>query len=247
VKLGKTSPVSQFLTGGFQLGSNRAMHRRSVLTALGAAALAPGVASAAGPHRVALSDAFLLLDSYLGLPPAERNAFYLAYLARRDGKPAPDAQAAIIAADGTRTPLVLGPDGLVTNLPTLDQLKSKAMFETAGPPFKFGLEMRATMAPATQVTIAALFQVLVQVNAAIDKFSEGAAVGKLTVAYFPDAGAGRTLFPDGHTIPLSVSTFPGLGPIPYVEPRKVMAAQAVTLDAAPSRILLGGPPPPGRG
>jgi hypothetical protein len=223
------------------------MHRRSVLAALGAAAFAPTLAHAAGPHRVALSDAFLLLDSYLALPPAERSGFYIAYLARRDGKPAPDVQAAIIAADGTRIPLVLGPDGLVTNLPTLDQLKSKAQFETQGAPFKFGLELRAQMPASTHVDIAALFGVLTQVNAAISKFAEGEAIGKLTVAYFPDAGAGRTVFPDGHTTALPVSNFPNLGAIPYVEPRKVMAAQSVMLDAAPSRIMLGGPPPPGHG
>jgi hypothetical protein len=220
------------------------MHRRRLLTsaaALAATGLAPPLARAA-PQRVALADAFLLLDSYLALPPAQRDRFHIAYLARRGAKPAPDAQAAIVAADGTRTPLVFAADGLVTNLPTLEELKSQAKFETVGPAFGFALEMRASVEPADRYDLAALSEALAQVNAAVAKFAQGAAVGKLTYVYFPDAGAGRVIFADGHAAPLAVFTFPSLGPVPYLEPRKAAGGQAVVLDKPPTRVMLAGAP-----
>ena len=217
------------------------MHRRRLLAALAASALVPGLASAA-PQRVPLADAFLLLADYLALPPGRRDRFHPAYLARRGPKPAPNAQAAIVAADGTRTPFIFAADGLVTNLPSLEQLKSRATFETVGPAFGFALEMRASIVPADRYDIAALTPCLDQVNAAVAKFADGDAVGRLTAIYFPDAGMGHATFADGHAQPLPVFTFPGLGPVPYLEPRKLAGAQAVQLDRPPSRILLAGPP-----
>jgi prepilin-type processing-associated H-X9-DG protein len=217
------------------------MHRRRLLAALAASALAPGLASAA-PPRVTLGEGFWLLADYLALPPERRDLFHLAYLARRSAVPAPDAQAVMVAADGTRTPFVFAADGLVTNLPTLDQLKSKAKFETVGPAFSIALEMRASIVAADRYDIAALTLALTQVNAAVAKFAYGEAVGRLTAVYFPDAGMGHATFADGHVAPLPVFTFPGLGPVPYLEPRKLAGAQAVQLDKPPSRILLAGPP-----
>jgi hypothetical protein len=222
------------------------MHRRSLLaalgsTALGSAALAPGLARAA--PRVALTDAFLMLQPYLQLPPAARDRFSFAYRAMRRDKPAPDAKATILAPDGTKTPLGLDAEGWVVALPTLEALKSKAQFQIDGPDFGFEIEPRAAIAPAPRIAIADLAAALAQLNAAIAKFSEGAGVAPLTCAYFPGA-TGAALDAAGATakaIP-TTSAFKGLGPTFYLEPRRVPATAAVTFATPPSRVILARPP-----
>ena len=216
--------------------------RRSVLAGAAAALAAPALA-APRVTRIPLADAFLLLDYYLALKPAERDRFYPAYRAFRDKKPTTDVAARIVHRDGTSTPLALDAAGWVTELPTLDQLKRRESFEVDGKPFDFALEMRAQVAPAEQLPAADLIAALAQVNAALVSFAGGdsSAVGRLTCIYFPDAGAGRAVTPAGER-PLPTFDFPLIGVTPYYEPGRVRDATAIALDKAPSRILLAGPP-----
>jgi hypothetical protein len=216
------------------------VHRRSLIAALGAATLAPGLARAA--PRVALSEAFLLLQPYLQLPPAARDRFSFAYRAMRHAKPAPDAKATIIGADGASAPLSLDADGWVVTLPTLEALKSKAQFQIDGPDFGFEIEPRAAIAPGPRVAVADLAAALAQLNAAIGKFAEGATVAPVTCAYFPGA-AGAALDAAGAVKPLATtSVFKGLGPTFYLEPRRAPPGAAVVFQAPPSRIIMAAPP-----
>jgi hypothetical protein len=219
----------------------RTVHRRLLLASLTAAALAPRLAHAA-THRYPLADAFLLLDQYLALPQSQRDRFYLAYRAVRGANGAPDAQATIIAPDGTRTPVALDADGFVTETPTLAQLKSRAVFETEGAPFKIGLEVRARIAAANRLEAAELALSIAQVNAAVAVFAGGESAGRFTTSYFPGADSGRAILGDGRTPPLPIFDFPGLGPIPYFDATKLRGAMRVELAKSPSRILFGGPP-----
>ena len=82
---------------------------RRALLAAGAAALASPILAGRGlarpaVTRIPLEDAFLLLDYYLALKPAERDRFYPAYRAVRDKKPTADVAARIVHRDGTSTP-----------------------------------------------------------------------------------------------------------------------------------------------
>jgi hypothetical protein len=223
--------------------SARQPSRRLLLSAALAIAAAPGAAFAA-PRRVPLDAAFVLLQPYLELAPAERDRFYFAYRAVRNAKPVPDARAAIVGADGQLTPLRIDADGLVENLPSLADLKSKARFEFEGPAFDFGVEMRATLAPATRLDAAALILALTQASAAMVKFSGAMAYAapKITAAYFPGSSAGASLLEDGSSRPLPLFAYPGLGKVPYFQPSKKAQVQAVTLDRSPTRILLGPAP-----
>jgi len=218
------------------------MNRRHLLALAAAAAALPGLASADDAH-LPLAKAFPMLDIYLGLPPAERSRFYLAYRAMRDKHPIADAHAAIVAADGARTPVAFDRLGSVTRLPSLADLKT-ARFEIEGAPFKLFPEIRCAMAPAVRLDPATLALALAQVNAAVQKVAGALSImaPKLTAAYFPDAGGGQTLLSDGRTTPLPVFTAPIFGPIAYFEPAKAVGAKAVLLTRAPSRILLGGHP-----
>ena len=217
------------------------MRRRDLIAALGVA-LWPGLGRA-GAQRLPLSEAFVMLDSYLALPPTERDRFSFAYRLMQGKKPAPNARAAFVDKAGARTPVTVSPDGTMLTLPTLAQLKSKAMFEIDGD-YQFVLEPLAAIAPATRIDVSNLAASLAQLNTAIAKFArdQGAEIAKLTTAYFPGVGAGAAVLADGSSKPLSVFDFQALGPTPYFEPRKAPAAVAVTLDKPPSRIVLAGPP-----
>jgi hypothetical protein len=219
------------------------MDRRRLLACLALIALAPRSALAR-PVRVPATDAFPMLDSYLELPPEKRDRFSFAYRAFRKTEPAPDAKAALITADGTRTPVVFTPDGAVTNLPTLDQLKHKAMFEIEGPGFGFLLEPLATIPLADHIAVAELALSLAQVNAAIVAFAgpDAGSLRNLTACYFPGAAGGDAVQADGAAKPLPSFDFKTLGPTEYFEPRRAEGAVTLAFAQAPSRIILATPP-----
>jgi hypothetical protein len=225
------------------LEKQRAMRRRHLLALIAASAAAP-IPAFADDQRVALAKAFPMLEQYLGVPPAARSRFYLAYRAVRDKRPAADARAAIVGAGGAAVPLALDRAGVVTRLPTLAELKGPAELVMQGQPFKLGLELRCAMAPSTHIDPIQLEAALAQVNAAVAKIAGALAmmVPKLTTAFFPDAGGGHALFADGRQTPLPVYAAPIVGPVPFFEPAKAAGAKAVVLARAPSRILLGGHP-----
>jgi hypothetical protein len=217
------------------------MRRRDMLGALALAA-APGLAFADTTRSVPLKDALHFLDLYLTLPAGERTRFYLAYRAVRDGRPAPRAEATIVAANGVRTPVGLDREGWVSRLPTLAQLKGDRL-EMSGAPFQFALEMRPTMAPAVRLDPEALSLALAQLNSGIAKSGSLAFLApKMTAAFFVDAGGGQALLDSGRTLALPVVKAPALGAVPYFEPASAATARAVLLTKTPSRILLGSRP-----
>lgn len=216
-----------------------------------AAAAALAVAALAAPRRaqagtrIALADAFLLLDAYLGLKPAQRDRFGLAYRAVRKDKPAPDVKARIIHRDHTETPVPIDADGWITELPTLEQLKRRDTFVVDGPDFDMALELRATLAPADRLPAPELIATLAQVNAAMVIFGGGdpTAVGHdLSCVYFPDAGSGRAILEGGAEQPLRIFDFKLIGPTPYFEPRTQPKATVIALAKTPSRIVMAAPP-----
>jgi len=219
------------------------MRRRSLLLALAAAAAVPG-AALADVQRIPLVKAFNLLDVYLGLPPAERTRFYLAYRALKDKRPDPAARATIVTANGARTPVVLDGAGLVLHLPTLAELKSAAVLEVEDPTLRLGLELRPVIALSTRVDVGALVLAMAQVNAAVAKLAGPLSIvaPKLTCAYFPDSGGGSALLADGRTTPLPVTPAPFIGPVPYFDSAAAAGARTVLLARTPSRILLGAHP-----
>jgi hypothetical protein len=222
------------------------LRRRALIAGIAATVALPAMAATTPARitRIGLADAFLLLDNYLALKPAERDRFHLAYRAVRRDKPAPDVQARIVHRDRTSTPLAVDGDGWVTELPTLEQLKARETFEVDGPPFDMAVELRAALAPAARLAVSELEATLKQVNAAFLTFAEGdsSQVGRLTCVYFPDAGAGRAILGGGAERPLPTFDFKLTGPTPYYDARAQPPAIAVSLDKPPSRILVAGRP-----
>jgi hypothetical protein len=225
------------------LKGKRAMRRRDLLALIAAASAAPA-AALADDQRLALSKAFPMLEAYLGVPPAERSRFYLAYRATRDKRPISDARAAIVGPGGA-VPLAFDHAGFVTTrLPSLAELKGASQFVIAGQTFKLQPEARCAIAPATRIEAAELVAAIAQANAAVAKAAGPAAVliPKMTATYFPDAAGGRAVLADGRESPLPVVNVPTIGPIAFFEPAKTAGARAVVFAKPPSRVLLGGHP-----
>lgn len=220
------------------------MRRRQVLGFLAIAASTPQVAFA-DAKTVSIDKAFPYLSAYLAMPVADRSQFYLAFRAYRDKHPVAGVAAAIVAANGARTPIAFDRAGIVTTrLPDLAVLKSGALIEFDSAPFELGPELRCATPPATHVDVHDLTLALAQVNAAVVKFAGALSfvIPKFTTAYFPDAGAAQALMADGRTAALPAFSWPAVGAVSYIEPATLTGARTVVFARPPSRILLGGHP-----
>ena len=219
------------------------MRRRQVIGFLAMAVATPRVAFA-DVRTISLDKAFPYLAAYLQMPAGERSHFYLAFRAYRDKHPVADVAAAIVAANGARTPIAFDRQGIVTRVPDLATLKSAAHVEIASAPFQMAPELRCATPPSIRVDVAQLAAALAQVNNAVVKFAGALSfvIPKFTAAYFPDAGSAQALMADGRTAALPAFTFPSIGPVPYIEPATLAGARTVVFARPPSRILLGGHP-----
>jgi hypothetical protein len=220
------------------------MRRRQLLGFLAIAASMPRVAFA-DVRTLSIDKAFPYLAAYLAMPAAERNRFYLAFRAYRDKHAVTGVTAAIVAANGARTPIGFDRAGIMTTrLPDMALMKSGAHLEIDGAPFELGPELRCSTPPATHVDVRDLTLALAQVNAAVVKFAGALSlvIPKFTAAYFPDAGAGQALMADGRTTALPAFSWPAIGAVSYIEPAMLTGARSVVFTRAPSRILLGGHP-----
>jgi hypothetical protein len=211
-----------------------------------AAVTTPTLAWAGAVKSVSLDKAFPYLQAFLTYPADKRTRFYIAFVARRGMKPAPDFRAMIVGPGAQRTPLALGPDGRVMRLPTLAELRGGATLDcdAAAGDVKLALELRPAAAAATHVDPADLDLSLAQANAAAATIAGvlSFAVPKLDTVYFPGAGGGQAVFAGGRAAPLPTTVSPTAGQIPYFESDRSAGARDVVLAKAPSRMLIGPHP-----
>jgi hypothetical protein len=214
------------------------VRRRLFLAGLATAA-APRVALAQ-TRTVPLTKAFAYLENYYGIPAADRSRFFVAYMAVRDRKPAPDLKATIVSPNGSRTPLVLDRGGVVTRLPSLAELKSESL-EVEGEKAGLALQLRLAAPPSLQYEAALVEVALAQANQAVAKLAGvlSLVAPKLTSAYFPDVGPAHALMADGRLASLPVVQTPIFGPVAYFEPTSLVGARTVQLAKPPPFVLLG--------
>ena len=224
------------------------MRRRDLIGGLALAATSvPALAWAAEVKSVGLTKAFPYLDAFLTYPAAKRSRFYIAFVARRGQKPAPDFRATIVEPGGQRTPLALDHDGRLLRLPTLAELHGGGTLEcdaAAAGDVKLSLELRPAAPAATHVDPADLDLAIAQANAAAASIAGvmSFAIPKLDAVYFPGAGGGQTVFAGGRAAPLPVTVSQVIGPVPYFVPASSAGAREVVLARAPSRMLIGPHP-----
>lgn len=211
------------------------MDRRALVLGLAAAAAMPAAGRAEAKPPVKLSKVFGYLDKYLAIPPAQRNRFVLAYYVQMNGKPAAGLRAFIVEPDGRRSPLALGPDGRVTQLPTAAQLAKADFVADVPPQTKLGvrLELEPSASPALSYNPRDLEQAIVQANAGMSQAAGliRFALPKLTGVTFAGAGSGKARLADGHELALPLAEG-----APFYDPQRVKGAVALVLARAPSRL-----------
>jgi hypothetical protein len=219
------------------------VRRRDIIGGLMLAAL-PAVAWAA-PKSVPLTKAFPYLDALLGYPAAKRSRFYVAYVARRGARPAPDFKAVIVGANGQRAPLALDGAGRVLRLPSLAELHSAAtlQWDDAAGDVKLGIELRPMAPVGTHVDAADLNIAALQANTAASSLAGAMSfmVPKLDTIYFPGAGGGQAIFAGGRATPLPMNVSKIMGSTPYFV-AGTPGVQQVVLARAPSQMLIGPHP-----
>jgi len=211
------------------------MGRRGVIIGLTLALLAPGLAQAEDKPPVKLTKVFPYLDKYLAIPPNQRDHFALGYVIQVDGKPAVGVNAAILEADGRRTPLAMNAEGAVTRLPTAAQLASASFTANAPPKADFGVHMRISpsLPPAQEYNPRDLELAVSQANAGMDKVAGMMrfAVPTLVGVSFPGAGSGKARLADGRETPLPLTAG-----APFYDPKLAPGATKIVLAKAPTRL-----------
>jgi hypothetical protein len=220
------------------------VHRRELLRGLALTTIAlPGLAWA-DDHSVGLSAAFPYLEKFLAYPAAGRNRFYIAYVARRGFRPAPDYRGVIVDGNGQRAPLSLDGAGRVTRLPTLAELRGGAKLICGGPfaDVKLTPEIRLSQPIAPNLDAHDLGLAVAQLNVAVAAMAGmmSMVIPKFDTVFFPDGG-GQLVYANGKVAALPVAATHYLGAVPYFMPTAATAAgvREVVLTKLPSRMLIG--------
>lgn len=214
---------------------------RRGLAGVALAALAAGpVLAADGPKTIPAKKLFPFLDLYLGIPPADRSRFVLAYYLRSNGKPATGVVVTLIGASGARATIPVGPDGRLLKTPSIADLKGGQISIARSDPaakFQLTMEMQAVARMAEALPAAELAAAVAQCRAAIKARAGviGFAAPKIEQVAFAGVTGGSALFADGRTAPLPL--YKGM---PAYDPAALAGAVSLTFPRAPSRALLAG-------
>ena len=214
--------------------------RRSLaIAALAVAAAGPAIAADA-PEGIPAKKLFPFLDLYLGIPPADRTRFVMAYYLRQNGKPATGVTLTLISAGGARSAIPLGPDGRLQRTPALaDLMDGKITLVKADPASKFQLsmELQPTTRMADTLPAAELAAAIAQCKAAIKARAGmiGFAAPKIEQVTFAGVPAGTAVFADGRTAALPL--YKGM---PAWDPAAMAGVASLKFAKAPSRAMLAG-------
>lgn len=216
--------------------------RRGLILSAAAFAALPAAAFAADKKKPppAAKKVFPYYDLYLGIPAAERTRFVMNYYLRLNGKPTTDQALYVVMPNGTRTLLTQAPDGRITRMPTLAELKDGVIdADERKESDKYSLEMQLQPVVRLGETVSAadLVASLDQCNAAIKKKMGliGFAVPKMEQVLFAGAGSGQAVLAGGKTAPL-----PAFKGMPFYRPAEMAGAQSLKFAKVPTRALLAG-------
>lgn len=218
------------------------LNRRGMILSAAALVAAPAVSLAADKKKPPppAKKVFPYYDIYLGIPPAERTRFVMNYYLRLNGKPTSGQGLYVVMPGGARTLLTQAPDGRITRMPTLAELKDGVIdADDHKPSDKYSLSMELQPVVRLGETMAAadLVAALEQCNAAIKKKMGliGFAVPKMEQVIFVGAGSGQAMLAGGKTAPLPV-----FKAMPFYRPAEMAGAQSLKFAKVPARALLAG-------
>ena len=183
---------------------------------------------------------FPYYDLYLGIPAAERTRFVMNYYLRVNGKPTTGQPLYVVMPGGARTLLAQAPDGRITRMPTLAELKDgviDADERKESDKFSVEMQLQPTARLAETMPAGELAAAIDQCNTAIKKKAGmiGFAVPKMEQVLFVGAGSGQAMLAGGKTAPLPV--FKGM---PFYRPSELPGAQSLKFAKVPTRAMLSG-------
>jgi len=216
--------------------------RRDMILTAAALAVAPGAALAADEKKKPgppVRKAFPYYDVYLGVPAAERSRFVMAYYLRVNGKPTSGQKLYVVMPGGARTLLTQAPDGRITRMPTLAELKDGVLDADRKSPtdkFSLAMELQPVVRLGETVATADLVAAIEQCNTAIRKRAGvvGFAVPKMEQVLFAGAGSGEAI------AGARVSPLPAFKAYVAFKPADHAGAQSLKFGKAPVRALLAG-------
>ena len=215
--------------------------RRALLAGL---VLAPPLAFApaawAETKSVKLEKLYPYLDLYLGLPPAQRSRFVMAYYLKQDGGRPTGLSLSVLGPSGSRTAVGIGSDGRILFTPSLSQLKSDAQVELSAPKgakISLNMELQATAAPRQSMEAADLVAAIQQCESAIRSKAGvlGFAAPRVKRVVFRGAGSGQALTSGGVSRPLPLQ----MGH-PAFDPEQMPGVSALKFARSPAALLLAG-------
>lgn len=205
-------------------------------------AVLPGVSLAADKKKPPppAKKVFPYYDLYLGIPAAERSRFVLAYYLYLNGKPTTGQQLFVIQPNGTKVLLAQAPDGRITRMPTLAELKDGVVDgdkSNENDKLSISMQMQAVVRLAETMPAADLVAAIDQCNNAIKRRAGviGFAVPKMEQVMFVGAGSGQAVLAGGKTVALPL--FKGM---PFYRPVELPGVQSLKFAKTPTRALLSG-------
>lgn len=210
--------------------------RRALIAS--ALALAATPAIAAEKKLVEVGKVFPYLENYWKLPAAERSRFTVAYYLQRDGKAAAGVKGSIVVG-ATRTPLAAGPNGRVSPLPSLAQIKAGAKIELdvpAGTRMGMNLSIEPLARAAAEMSAPELALAVAQSAKGAKKVAGLLGLGMPTInaVHFKGAGSGQVVHADGR-----VTALPVVKGNPVFEPGKLTTARTLKFTRVPTQMMLG--------
>ena len=198
--------------------------------------------TATDSETMAASKLFPLLDTYLGLPPAERDQFHLEYGVTGNGAAA-NTHLTLKRSSGDM-PIPLAADGRILAVPDLADLTSAQVVMTTpkGSHYGVSLHIVANEAPAQRLDVAPLKAGIDQARAAGRKTAGLMAMmaPDFETVCFVDAGSGQAILEDGKTIALKISAPPSMPKFlnPCLTPADQPQVRQVSLAHTPTSILI---------
>jgi hypothetical protein len=213
--------------------------RRALLTSALAFAATPTFA-AAEKKSIEVGKAFPYLENYWKIAAAERSRFTVAYYLARDGRPAAGLKGTIVAG-AARTPFSVGAGGRVATLPTLAQIRAKAMLELDAPAtarFNMSMVIEPSARPAAEMDAQALALAVGQAAKGAKKVAGlmGLAMPTLDRVIFKGVSAGTVVHADGRTAALAMQEGS-----PVFEPGKLRTARTLRFARVPTQMMMGAP------
>jgi hypothetical protein len=211
--------------------------RRLTLVAVAISAFAT-LAAAPPEKSIPVGKAFPYLENYLKIPAAERSRFTLGYFLTIAGKPATDVKVWLVDG-GKRTPVPIGPGGIVQRTPNLGELERNATVVLgASPDTKFGLQLviEPLVPRSTEMDAQALALATVQADAGVRKAAGvlGFAAPHMTRVYFKGGTGGEAVFADGHAVTLGT-----LKGFTFYDTGAQRGAKIIRFAKAPSIVMIG--------